>query len=69
MRLVVLKQGKISGAVGTFAEIDPFVEKYVCERLGLRAQEISTQILPRDLHAEYIFAIALMGTSLGKYGN
>ena len=59
-----VEAGKISGAVGTFAEVDPFVEKYVCEKLGLRAQEISTQVLPRDLHAEYISAIALVGTSL-----
>ena len=56
--------GKISGAVGTFAEIDPFVEEYVCKRLGLSAQEISTQVLPRDLHAEYIATIALIGTSM-----
>ena len=55
---------KISGAVGTFAEVDPEVEAYVCKKLGLRAQEISTQVLPRDLHAEYIAAIALVATSL-----
>ena len=59
-----VEAGKISGAVGTFAEIDPFVEKYVCDKLGLRAQEISTQVLPRDLHAEYIATIALIGTSM-----
>ena len=43
-----VEAGKISGAVGTFANIDPFVEKYVCEKLGIRAQEISSQVLPRD---------------------
>lgn len=59
-----VEAGKISGAVGTFAEVDPFVEEYVCQKLGLRAQEISTQVLPRDLHAEYISTIALIGTSL-----
>lgn len=59
-----VEAGKISGAVGTFAEVDPEVEAYVCKKLGLRAQEISTQILPRDLHAEYIAAIALVATSL-----
>ena len=56
--------GKISGAVGTFAEVDPQVEAYVCQKLGLRPQEISTQVLPRDLHAEYVAAIALVGTAL-----
>lgn len=59
-----VEAGKISGAVGTMAEVEPFVEEYVCEKLGLRAQEISTQILPRDLHAEYIAAIALLGSSM-----
>lgn len=59
-----VEAGKISGAVGTFAEVDPEVETYVCKKLGLRAQEISTQVLPRDLHAEYIAAIALVATSL-----
>lgn len=59
-----VEAGKISGAVGTFAEVDPEVEAYVCKKLGLRAQEISTQVLPRDLHAEYIAAIALVATSL-----
>ena len=59
-----VEAGKISGAVGTFAEVDPRVEADVCQKLGLRAQEISTQVLPRDLHAEYIAAIAMIGTSL-----
>ena len=59
-----VEAGKISGAVGTFAEVDPEVEAYVCKKLSLRAQEISTQVLPRDLHAEYIAAIALVATSL-----
>ena len=59
-----VEAGKISGAVGTFAEVDPQVEAYVCQKLGLRPQEISTQVLPRDLHAEYVAAIALVGTPL-----
>ena len=62
-----VEAGKISGAVGTFAEVDPFVEKYVCEKLGLRPQEISTQVLPRDLHAEYIATLALIATSLEEF--
>lgn len=59
-----VEAGKISGAVGTFAEVDPQVEAYVCQKLGLHPQEISTQVLPRDLHAEYVAAIALVGTAL-----
>lgn len=62
-----VEAGKISGAVGTFANIPPFVEKYVCDKLGTRPQEISTQVLPRDLHAEYISAIALIATSVEKF--
>lgn len=59
-----VEAGKISGAVGTFANIPPFVEEFVCKQLGLRAQEISTQVLPRDLHAEYIANLALIATSV-----
>ncbi|WP_071131202.1 adenylosuccinate lyase [Enterococcus timonensis] len=62
-----IEAGKISGAVGTFANIPPFVEEYVCEHLGLTPQEISTQVLPRDLHAEYIATIALIGTSIERF--
>ncbi|MBO0469008.1 adenylosuccinate lyase [Enterococcus sp. DIV0242_7C1] len=62
-----VEAGKISGAVGTFANIPPFVEEYVCEHLGIRAQEISTQVLPRDLHAEYVSAMALIATSIEKF--
>jgi len=58
-----VEAGKISGAVGNFANIPPFVEQYVCDKLGIRAQKISTQVLPRDLHAEY-FAI---GRNINKY--
>lgn len=62
-----VEAGKISGAVGTFANVPPQVEEFVCEDLGLNAQEISTQILPRDLHAEYIAALALIATSLEEF--
>lgn len=62
-----VEAGKISGAVGTFANIPIFVEEYVCEHLGIRAQEISTQVLPRDLHAEYIASMALIATSIEKF--
>jgi adenylosuccinate lyase len=59
--------GKLSGAVGTYANIDPFVEKYVCENLGLSAAPISTQTLQRDRHAEYMGTLALIATSLDKF--
>lgn len=61
-----VEAGKISGAVGTFANILPFVEAYVCEKLGTRPQEISTQVLPRDLHAEYFQTLALIATSIER---
>ena len=56
--------GKVSGAVGTFANVDPAVERRVCLRLGLRPAPISTQILQRDLHASYVSTLALIGGSL-----
>jgi len=59
--------GKISGAVGTYANIDPFVERYVCERLGLQAAPISTQTLQRDRHAHYLSTLALIATSVEKF--
>jgi adenylosuccinate lyase len=59
--------GKISGAVGTYANIDPFVEEYTCKKMGLKASRISTQILQRDRHAEFLNAIAVTGTCLEKY--
>jgi adenylosuccinate lyase len=59
--------GKISGAVGTFAHLDPDVEARVCERMGLKAAPISTQTLQRDRHAEYLCAIAIIGSSLDKF--
>ena len=62
-----VEAGKIGGAVGTFANIPPFVEEYVCNKLGIRPQEISTQVLPRDLHAEYFASMALIATSIEKF--
>ncbi|MFZ1730586.1 MAG: adenylosuccinate lyase [Bacteroidota bacterium] len=59
--------GKISGAVGTYANIDPFVEKYVCEKMNLTPSPISTQILQRDRHAEFLSTIAIIGGSLEKF--
>jgi adenylosuccinate lyase len=59
--------GKISGAVGTYANIDPFVEEYVCKKLGLKAAPISTQTLQRDRHAEYMATLALIATSIDKF--
>jgi len=59
--------GQISGAVGTYGHLDPFVEKYVCAKLGLRPAPISTQILQRDLHAEFMTTFAVVGSSLEKF--
>lgn len=59
--------GKMSGAVGTFANIDPYVEKHVCEKLGLKPAPISTQTLQRDRHAQYMSTLALIATSLEKF--
>ncbi len=62
----IVAVGKISGAVGTFANVDPKVENSVCKKLGLEAAPISTQIVQRDRHAEYIATIAIIGGSLEK---
>ena len=59
--------GKISGAVGTFANIDPYVEVYVCKKMGLRPAPISTQVVQRDRHAELLTTIAIIGSSLEKF--
>ena len=62
-----VQYGKISGAVGTYANIDPRVEEYVCRKLGLKPAPISTQTLQRDRHAEYMATLALVATSLDKF--
>ena len=59
--------GKLSGAVGTFAHLDPDIEAEVCERMGLQPAPVSTQTLQRDRHAEYLAAIAIIGSSLDKF--
>lgn len=56
--------GKISGAVGNFANIPPFVQDYVCEKLGIDSSDISTQVIQRDRHAYYMATLALIGASL-----
>src|SRR3954453_8060947 len=58
--------GKISGAVGAFALLDPIVEEKVCARLGLRAAPVSTQIIQRDTYAEYLCTLAVIAASLEK---
>jgi adenylosuccinate lyase len=58
--------GAISGAVGTFANIDPAVEEYVCEKLGLKPEPVSTQVIPRDRHAEYFCTLAIIASSMER---
>ncbi|GGI17769.1 MULTISPECIES: adenylosuccinate lyase [Gottfriedia] len=62
-----VRVGKISGAVGTYANIPPFVEEYVCEKLGIQAAPISTQTLQRDRHAHYMSTLSLIATSIEKF--
>lgn len=62
-----VEAGKISGAVGTYANVPPEVEQFVCTTLEIRPQDISTQVLPRDLHADYIGTLALIATSIEKF--
>jgi adenylosuccinate lyase len=59
--------GKISGAVGAFAHLDPSVEEKVCARLGLKAAPISTQVIQRDIYAEYLSTLAIIAASLEKF--
>ncbi len=59
--------GKVSGVVGSFAHVDPFVEEHVCRRLGLKPAPVSTQVLQRDRHAFFISAIAIIGSVLEKF--
>ncbi|MDW0111078.1 adenylosuccinate lyase [Sporosarcina aquimarina] len=62
-----VQAGKISGAVGTYANVDPYVERYVCEKLGLTPAPVSTQTLQRDRHAHYMSTLALIATSIEKF--
>ena len=70
-RLVAAREtvrvGKLSGAVGTHAHLDPKIEAAVCKRLGLRPAAISTQILQRDRHAEFVAVLALVGASVERW--
>jgi adenylosuccinate lyase len=59
--------GKISGAVGTFAFIEPSIEEYVCRKLGLTPEKVATQIVQRDRHAEYFSTLAVIASSLEKF--
>jgi len=59
--------GKISGAVGAFAHLDPQVEEKVCARLGIKAAPVSTQIIQRDNYAEYLCTLAIIASSLDKF--
>ena len=58
--------GAISGAVGTFANIDPSVEEYVCAKLGLKPEPVSTQVIPRDRHAELFCVLAIIASSMER---
>jgi len=62
-----ISYGKVSGAVGTFANVPPFVEEYVCKKLGLNPDPISSQVIQRDRHAEYFTTLALIATSIEKF--
>ena len=63
----VVSVGKISGAVGTYADVDPFVEEYVCKKLGITPSPISTQTLQRDRHAEFVTTLAVIASSIDKF--
>ena len=62
-----ISYGKISGAVGTFSFIDPSIEDYVCQKLGLKPAPISSQIVQRDRHAEFFTTLAIIASSIDKF--
>ncbi|PYL00406.1 MAG: adenylosuccinate lyase, partial [Verrucomicrobia bacterium] len=62
-----IRVGKLSGAVGTHAHLDPRIEREVCEKLGLRPATISTQIVQRDRHAEFLTTLALIASSIDRW--
>jgi adenylosuccinate lyase len=62
-----ISYGKISGAVGTFAHVSPFVEEYVCRKCGLKPAPISTQIIQRDHHAEFFTTLAIIASCIEKF--
>lgn len=59
--------GKLSGAVGTYTNIDPKVEEYVCNKLGIKAAKLATQVIQRDRHAEFLTTLAIIASSLDKF--
>lgn len=58
--------GKLSGAVGTYADIDPYVEEYVCKKMGLKREIVATQVVQRDHHAEYITTLGVIAGTLSQ---
>jgi len=62
-----MRYGKLSGAVGTYANIDPSVEEYVCQQLNLKPANVATQVISRDPHAHFIMILAIIGCSLEKF--
>ncbi len=62
----VISVGKISGAVGTFANVPPHVEEFACERLGLKAAPISTQVVQRDIHADFFLTLSIVASTIEK---
>ncbi|HLE09051.1 MAG TPA: adenylosuccinate lyase [Thermodesulfobacteriota bacterium] len=62
----VISYGKISGAVGTFANIDPFIERYVLKKLGLKPEPVATQVVQRDRHAEFFLTLSIIAASVEK---
>lgn len=62
----IISVGKLSGAVGTYSNIDPFIEEFVCQKMDLQPVKLATQVIQRDRHAEYINTIAIIGCTLDK---
>ena len=62
----MMRYGKFSGAVGTYANIDPFVEEYVCQKLNLKPVNIATQVIQRDHHCQFVTTLAIIGSTLNK---
>ncbi len=60
--------GKLSGAVGTYAHLDPSVEDYVCSRLGIGIENVATQVVARDRHSDFIYALSTIGGLMERFG-
>lgn len=63
----IVSVGKISGAVGTYANIDPEIEAYICEKMGIKPAKLATQVIQRDRHAELMTTLAVIASSLDKF--